>query len=199
MMQFLIDGHRDRVLQRWQTWPELIKGQLLTPLTRYSLNRNFNYAVDNGCFSGFDEEKQKRFVNLLKRDFDFKEFCLFVCTPDVLGCHKSTVEFWHRYKHLSDGYRKAFVLQDGCDWFPDDCYAVFLGGSTQFKDSDYALQLCEYALSCGKHLHIGRVNGFDRYMRFNAIGAHTCDGSGLSRYDHMIDVLKQKWDEHHES
>lgn len=198
MMQFLIDGHRDRVLDRFNTWPELIKGQLLTPLTRYTLNRSFNYAIDNGCFSGFDLDKEKKFKSLLARDFDFKEYCLFVCTPDVLGCHESTVKYWNKYKHLSDGYRKAFVLQDGCNWYPDDCYAVFLGGSTEFKDSASAFDLCKDALNDGKHLHIGRVNGFDRFIKFSELGAHTCDGSGISRYDHMILKLRENWDNYHE-
>ena len=39
------------------------------------------------------------------------------------------------------------------------------------------------------HVHIGRVNNFERFYHFHNLGAHTCDGSGISMYDHMLEKL----------
>jgi hypothetical protein len=40
-----------------------------------------------------------------------------------------------------------------------------------------------------KHIHIGRVNTLKRFRHFDKLGAHTCDGSGVSRFDHMLDAI----------
>lgn len=194
MLQFLIDGHRSRVDQKLQFWPEAIRGQLLTPLTRYHLHSELEYGVDNGCFSGFTKQKEQNFVRLIKRDYEHKHRCLFVCVPDVLHNHIETLHNWFEYSHLALGYKRAFVLQDGCDFYPADCDCVFVGGSNRFKDSQDAYDLCLAALRDNKHVHVGRINGFDRWHIYNQLGAHTCDGSGISRYDHMIVEFKRKYD-----
>ena len=96
---------------------------------------------------------------------------------------------WDDYQHLADGYNKAFVVQDGFDEWPSNADAIFLGGSTSFKDSYEAQQIIEAALDKDMHVHIGRVNGFLRFYHFHCIGAHTCDGSGISMYDASLERL----------
>ncbi len=186
-MKFLIDGHRNRVALRISQWPEAIAGQLLTPLTRYSRGHEI-YAIDNGAYTYFREQQ---FISLLKREFHVKSQALFVAVPDKVGCHATTMEYWHRYKHLCAGYKTAFVAQDGYSGMPLEADALFIGGTNAFKDSQQAVAAVKGALSFGKHVHIGRINGPERFIRFAAIGAHTCDGSGISRYDHMLPAIKR--------
>lgn len=186
-MKFLIDGHRDRVSYRALQWPEGVAGQLLTPLTRYRRGHDV-YAIDNGAFSNFNE---KGFVSLLRREQQVRDNALFVCVPDKVGCHKTTLKLYMELGHLCEGWKKAFVAQDGYDGMPDDAHALFIGGTDSFKNSKDALHAVECALGAGKHVHIGRVNGPERFIRFHNAGAHTCDGSGVSRYDHMILAIKE--------
>ena len=185
-MRFLIDGHRDRVTFRSLQWREGVIGQLLTPLTRYSRGHSI-FAIDNGAFTRF---REKEFISLLKRESANKNTCLFVCAPDKLGCHKTTVEYWHDNKHLTEGWKRAFVAQDGFDGMPDDADALFIGGTDKFKDSSESLQAVKYALYHNKHVHIGRVNTAKRFVLYAEHGAHTCDGSGVSRYDHMLPAIR---------
>jgi hypothetical protein len=185
-MKFLIDGHRDRVSARAAQWPEGVLGQLLTPLTRYRLGHPV-FAIDNGAFSGFDE---RQFRNLLRRQSKNQESALFVAMPDKVGCHRTTLELWEQHSALAAGWRKAFVAQDGFEGAPDNADAIFLGGTTSFKDSDFAAEIVATYLRKGLHVHIGRVNGPERFLKFHKIGAHTCDGSGVSKYDHMILAIK---------
>lgn len=185
-MKFLIDGHRDRVSFRKEQWKDGVLGQLLTPLTRYKRGHDI-FAIDNGCFSGF---REKEFVSLLKREWLFKEKALFVCVPDKVGCHKTTLQMWEDHNHLCDGFKKAFVAQDNYEGMPDNADVLFIGGTNEFKDSLAAYEACVLALLENKHVHVGRVNGLDRFIKYNDLGANTCDGSGISRYDHMILKIK---------
>lgn len=186
-MRFLIDGHRDRVAFRKSQWNEGVAGQLLTPLTGYKRGDGV-YAIDNGAFSNFNE---KKFISLLKRNYSVRKEALFVAVPDKVGCHKTTIALYNRFSHLCEGWRKAFVAQDGYEGMPEDADTLFIGGTNSFKDSQDAYSAVEEALRMGKHVHIGRVNGFKRFIKFHELGAHTCDGSGVSRYDHMILDIKE--------
>jgi hypothetical protein len=185
-MKFLIDGHRDRVALRYLQWPEGVAGQLLTPLTRYSRGHEV-FAIDNGCFTSFREQN---FKALLKREFYVKDQSLFVCVPDKVGSHKETMVLWDQYSNLANGYKKAFVAQEGYEGFPEGASALFIGGTNTFKDSKESENAVKDALAKGLHVHIGRVNGPERFIRFHLLGAHTCDGSGVSRYDHMLPLIR---------
>lgn len=186
-MRFLIDGHRDRVSARMAQWPAGILGQLLTPLTRYRLGHPI-FAIDNGAFTGFNE---REFRNLLRRQTPNKERALFVAMPDKVGCHRTTRDLWDVNAHLAEGWKRAFVAQDGFTEAPVNADAIFIGGTTEFKDSNLAAEIVTTYLKQGLHVHIGRVNGPARFLKFNSLGAHTCDGSGVSKYDHMILAIRE--------
>jgi hypothetical protein len=185
-MKFLIDGHKDRVLLRQSQWFDGVGGQLLTPLTRYRRGSDV-FAIDNGCFTSF---REKEFVSLLKREYEFRESALFVCSPDKVGCHKTTFKMYEDYHHLCAGFKIAFVAQDGYEGMPNEVDALFIGGTNAFKDSQLAVDAVIDALNKNKHVHIGRINTAPRFLKFNQLGAHTCDGSGVSRYDHMLPAIK---------
>lgn len=181
-MKFLIDGSLDRINTRVKQCADLIAGQLLTPLTRYTRVSDV-FAIDNGAFTRF---RQDAFVSLLEREKNVRDKCLFVCVPDRVYCHKTTLSMWQDMSCLCEGWRKAFVAQDGYDGMPCDADALFIGGSDQYKNSAEVLEHVSDARVRGKHVHVGRVNGPERFMKFRRAGAHTCDGSGVSRYDHML-------------
>lgn len=184
-MKFLIDGSSVRIAERRKQANELIAGQLLTPLTRYKKCEEF-FGIDNG---GFKEAKIEGFSRIIKRQYEFREQCLFAAVPDKVENHKETLSMWNDYQHLADGYKKAFVVQDGFDGWPSNADAIFIGGSTEFKDSLEAEQIVTAALKNGMHVHIGRVNTIQRFYNFHCVGAHTCDGSGISKYDDMLRKL----------
>ena len=184
-MKFLIDGSKSRITARRKQADELIAGQLLTPLTGYKKNEKY-FGIDNGGFSG---AKIEGFTKIIKKQYEFRDQCFFAAVPDKVFSHKETLSMWNDYQHIADGYKKAFVVQDGFDEWPSNADAVFIGGSTEFKDSYEAEQIVRAALKNNMHVHVGRINTFDRFHHFHNIGAHTCDGSGISMYDHMLEKL----------
>ena len=184
-LKFLIDGSAVRIAQRRLQAGELIEGQLLTPLTGYRRCEEV-WAVDNG---GFKKAMPDRWARILSRHWELRHQCLFAAVPDKIESHKETLTMWEDYHHLADGYKKAFVAQNGYDGHPSNAQALFIGGSNNFKDSLEVDQVVEEALSGGLHVHIGRVNTFKRFWHFHRLGAHTCDGSGISKYDHMLEKL----------
>jgi hypothetical protein len=191
-MKFLLDVSPNKLEQRLSEFSDLIAGQLLTPLTRYN-NAGGLFAIDNGAFSGF---KKKDFKSLLEREHENKDRCLFVVVPDVVGNGKRTLEIWHLRHNIIHGWPKALVIQDGIEdldipW--SELQAVFVGGNDPWKDSRAVVDIVKTALILDKHIHVGRVNTIKRFVKFEELGAHTCDGSGASMYDHMLeDIAKAK-------
>jgi hypothetical protein len=171
-------------------------GQLLTPLTRYRLrNPALPWAIDNGGYSQFDQEA---FLALLAREDHHKERCLFVSAPDVVASARRTLEIFDRWKDRLDGWKVALVAQDGQDDLPipwDHCDAIFIGGSTKFKCSEGAGQIVRAAKILGKWVHIGRVNDSLRWKHFEAMGADSCDGTGIARFTHMRDGIRGRYDQ----
>lgn len=186
-MKFLIDGSPVKVAEKLAMHPSLVVGQLRTPLTS---NQHWGgtYAIDNGAFTCFDE---RAFVSLLARSEPAQ--CLFVAAPDVPGAAQRTLElFVQRHRWIGADWPVALVAQDGIESLPipwDEMDAVFIGGLDPWKDSRAALDVVRTAKTLGKHVHVGRVNTPKRFNRFAEAGADTCDGSGVSRYDWMLDQI----------
>lgn len=191
-MKFLMDTSPAK-LRGWES--PLIQGQLLTPLTSYATWPG-EYAIDNGAFTRFDA---RRFRALMDRceSKDAKGRCLFVVCPDIVGSARRTLELWdRRSKWIKEGsgWKPALVAQDGLEdmevpW--DELHTLFIGGRDPWKDSQAVLDLVKTAKTLGKHVHVGRVNTADRFQRFAAAGADTCDGSGIARFDHMLENLEK--------
>lgn len=172
-------------------------GQLLTPLTRYRLrDPAAPWAIDNG---GFKEVDVPGLLSLLEREAHHRANCLFVAVPDVIGCARRTLEVFGYWKDKPElaGWRLALVCQDGQEDLPlpwDDIGAVFIGGSTSWKLSKHVEHIVRAAKILGKHTHIGRVNDPARWVHFEAMGADTCDGTGLARYTHMREAVAKRAD-----
>ena len=194
-MKILHDGSAKRLLALKPGHP-VILGQLLTPLTSFCY-LDFPYGVDNGAFSRFDE---KRFTALLTRQQEQRAKCLFVAAPDVVGSARRTLEVFDEWGPRLEGWPVALVLQDGQEDLPVPwrlIEAVFVGGTTDWKLSQAAADLIKTATILGKHVHIGRVNTPARFKHFADLGADTCDGSGVSRYDWMLERISASQFEDH--
>lgn len=168
-------------------------GQLLTPLTRFRLQRpELPWGIDNGAFARFEG---KAFLSLLKREEHHKANCLFVTAPDVVGSARRTLETFAHWKGRLTGWPLALAIQDGQQDMPipwDDIHAVFIGGTDRFKDSDHAIHVVKAAKIMGKWAHVGRVNNPDRFEKFEEAGADSIDGSGISRYSHMREKIASR-------
>jgi hypothetical protein len=168
-------------------------GQLLTPLTRYSLrDAGRPWAIDNGAFSDF---RVAAFRALLEREAHHKERCLFVTVPDVVGSARRTLEVFAGWKDRLAGWKLALACQDGQEdlaipW--GEIAGVFNGGSTNWKCSRHAVQIIRAAKALEKWVHVGRVNGQERFDHFEALGVDSLDGSGLARYTHMRKAIGLK-------
>ena len=168
--------------------------QLRTPLTGYRL-ANVPYAIDNGCFTEFNRKTWDRLLEEAEaKACDFSDPTnarppVFVTLPDIVASAARTLDLFDYFKTYTVGFNRALVLQDGIanhriPW--DDLAAVFVGGSDSFKVSKEARDCAKVAKMLGKWVHVGRVNTARRVRDWLDL-ADSIDGSGISRFDHMLE------------
>jgi hypothetical protein len=160
--------------------------QLLTPLTRFA-NRHpeARFAIDNGAFTKFN---RKGFESLLERERERKHLCRFVAVPDVVASARRTLEVFDYWYELINDWPLALVAQDGQEDLPvpwEHINAIFIGGSTKWKESDHAKAIVKAGKAMDKWVHVGRVNTADRFKAFKEWGADSVDGSGIAQYSKM--------------
>ena len=185
-MRILLDQSPSEIARYQSIYGADLIWQLRTPLTRYRIAEGTPYGLDNGAFSRFDEKTWRR---LLIDAHEIKP--IFVCLPDIVGSARRTLELFRYYKPATNGLPRALVLQDGIGdfdlpWWDFD--AVFIGGSDQFKLHPDAFAAARTAKMLGKWVHVGRVNTAERVKNWIGI-ADSIDGSGISRYDHMLEAV----------
>jgi len=152
--------------------------------------------MDNGAFSGFDAGA---FVRMLEGYHPYQGYQpIFVTAPDVVADAASTRRLWPFWSALIRGLRwpVAFVAQDGLSpsqvpW--DELDALFIGGSTEFKEGPRAASMMAMAKARGKWVHVGRVNGKRRYSMMLKCGADSIDGTGFSMYPDTNIPKAQDW------
>lgn len=158
------------------------------------------WAGDNGGFgNGFDAGQ---FMDMLQ-DFYGRSGCLFVTAPDVIykngiGNAAATRRQWPFWSNVirGAGFPPAFVAQDGLEaqqvpW--DDMAALFIGGSTAFKESEAVRSLCAYAKARGIWVHWGRVNGKRRFELAQIAGADSIDGTGFTWFSDIRIPMVDEW------
>lgn len=189
-MRLLYNGYIDFALRLLHTHSYLCPhfGWLNTPRVNMSYSRlvasRFPIAIDNSAFSGFCEQ---RFFAHIARIYTP---VLWVAVPDVVGNAKKTLAQFHHYKTMVKGGNDqalplAFVAQDGIEdmeipW--DEFACLFIGGSTTWKLSDAAYDLCREGKRKGVLVHFGRVNSLERLNIAYRVGCDSVDGSGFSRF-----------------
>lgn len=159
-------------------------GILTTPSHRgvvQGIKNGMDWAADNEAFTrGFDPE---RFFPWLSMLLPYRDTCLFVAVPDVVGDATATLKsYWRWFQHFS-GWPLAFVAQDGQEDLPfpgDEWRVLFIGGTTEWKIGPGAEACIRRAQEMGKGIHIGRVNWGRRYSHFRSMPGSddwTCDGT----------------------
>lgn len=152
------------------------------------------YALDNDCFTNSkipDWWKTTGEYNWLKMLDKIKYPPMFAVLPDVVSNWGETVSRAQKYipELRSRDIPVAIALQDGCsleaasmlspDWF-------FIGGSKPWKWANV-----ESITEFGKNnfnikTHVGRVNGEVKIRECIRVGAHSCDGTGLARFQNNM-------------
>lgn len=160
-------------------------GLLLTHVSQRNLPNNdgWIWAADNACFTGktWDSSAWLRWLEKMPNPQD----ALFATVPDFVADHKKTLEMWPQwFRQVKDlGFKPAFILQNGCtpDEVPwDECDAVFIGGSTEWKLGIQAEAIVREARKQNKWIHMGRVNSLRRMTIAVHFGCDSVDGTYLA-------------------
>lgn len=150
-------------------------------------HEGFGYALDNGAWTAhqrgepFDVAAFERAVDALGAGADF------IVAPDIVmggGDSLRLTEAW--LPRLVDVAPVLVAVQDGIE--PADVapllgvrVGLFVGGSTEWKEHT-AATWGALGRSRGAHVHVGRVNTARRIHLCAYAGAHSFDGSSVTRY-----------------
>lgn len=151
------------------------------------------WGGDNGCFTeAFNEGV---FREWMEKMIPYRERCLFVVAPDILGDWGKTRTRWNHWHPIISGYGYpvAYVGQDGVEsdnipWGEMGCY--FVGGTDGWKDKADSLALVREARDRGMRVHVGRANTHRRLSAFfkaywvkgdpiDGLPGFTFDGNGI--------------------
>jgi len=144
-----------------------------------------DWAADNGSFiKKFDPDV---FFPWLERMKPYKNTCLFIVVPDIIKDPAETFDSWNRWIKHFNGWPTAYVAQDGQENLPmpSEFNTLFIGGSTEWKTGQGAVDCIKQGQAMGKHIHIGRVNWkrrYDLFAKLDGSKEFTCDGTRV-RYD----------------
>ena len=150
------------------------------------------WGAENENFTkGF---KPDVFFSWLDGMWTFRDKCLFVPAPDVVGSATWTLVQYYAWKSCFQGWPIAYVAQDGQENLPlpGGFEVLFIGGSTEWKLGAGAIACIRRAQAIGKRIHIGRVNWVDRYDHFAGLPGSerfTCDGT-RNRFDGVEKTVK---------
>jgi len=161
-----------------------IFGCITTPMQGNQIPSDAYWIADNGCF-GNGYPGDTIWFEWLRTRIANKSLCHFATAPDVVGDAKATLlrslPWLDKIRDI--GYQAAFVAQDGLEnlsisWDAFD--VIFIGGSTEWKLSSHAKDICHEAKSRGKKVHVGRVNSNRRLnLVTDKFMADTADGTYL--------------------
>lgn len=161
---------------------------LLTP-ENPTPREGLRFAVDNGAWGckqrgeKFDGRKFMRLVDRVGGRADF------VIVPDIVeGGMESLMFSLHWLSKLRTVPHLLLPVQDGMDVFAVGNVlrawpglGIFLGGSTHWKLlTMYGWGMV--AASMRRHYHVGRVNSRRRIQLAAEAGAHSFDGTSVTRY-----------------
>ena len=148
------------------------------------------YAMDSGAWTCYKQGipfDEKAYMHGIERMGDGADW---VVLPDIVGGGRESLEFSERWidkvRHID---LLLIAVQDGMD--PDEVQTlldptigIFLGGTTEFKIKTMRIW-GELARNNDCYYHVGRVNSKRRIRQCQDAGAHSFDGSGVSRFFHM--------------
>lgn len=146
-----------------------------------ALFEGITFMVDSGAFTG--KYKFSEWIHRLRKLRRYRSQCLGVIVPDKPFNWSTTVEM---FRELSTyvrelGYPVALAIQNGVTLSEVkelDFDTVFVGGDEDFKRRQ-CLPVIKWALSAGKWIHVGRVNGGNNLSKYYGY-ASSWDGTTFS-------------------
>jgi hypothetical protein len=160
---------------------------LLSPMSWSMKTAGLPFALDNGAWSAF---QQGRPIDL--DAFERAVECVgpaadWTVAPDIVAGGLRSLDLTEPWLHTLRHLRLVLIaVQDGM--VPRDIQPlirpgvdVFLGGSTEWKLATMQ-QWGEWAATLGVYFHVARVNSVRRIRMAHRAGAHSIDGSSVSRY-----------------
>lgn len=170
------------------------------------LEKGVFWGLDNGVFT--NKFNEKKWLRQLEKLLPYKDTCLFIAIPDIVGDFHGTLKRFFHYKDIVKDYPIGFVSQDGVKieevpWDNFDC--IFIGGTDNHKLGTEAELVIKEAKKRNKWVHIGRVNSVRRILKFWE--ADSWDGTSLGfepskviRFNKavlQVREMKEKMDVHH--
>lgn len=164
-------------------------GRLIQPRNRNRLDEvvasGMWWAADNDCFQGLDPDEYFVMLNQIAAVDTSK--LLFVPSPDVVGDSHGTLALFRAWLPAlrRRGLPAALVAQDSLtpDQVPwGELGALFIGGSTAWKEGEDAEALIRAAQARKVWVHVGRVNTERRLRLLDAIGIDSFDGTQFSMF-----------------
>ena len=171
-------------------------GRLIQPRSGNSIDELANcgmwWAADNDALAGIDPDRL--FAMLDAMATTDRSRCLFGTVPDAVemtatgprGSWEGTLWLFRAWRRAYEqrGIPPAIVLQDGATvesvpW--DEVAAVFVGGSTTWKEGLEAAGIIQAARARGVWVHVGRINSVRRLQLFEA-AIDSFDGGKFSMY-----------------
>ena len=144
------------------------------------------YAVDNGAWTAhqqgtsFDSEAFERCVALAGAGADW------IVVPDIVEGGLDSLGFSLSWLPRLTDHRVLIAVQDGME--PADLegllserVGIFIGGSTDWKIDTMPIW-GRLARLVGCYLHVGRVNTVRRIRLCQRCGAHSFDGTSVTRF-----------------
>lgn len=165
-------------------------GRLIQPRHTSSIEKTsadgIPWAADNDCFQSLDVAAYTRMIDRIEG----LEGCRFVTVPDVVADAPATLELFEQWAPELEkrNLPLALVAQDGLEYLRwaiqwDRIDALFIGGSTEWKEGPAAAELARAARDRGKWVHWGRVNTKRRFDLIVETGAaDSFDGSKFARF-----------------
>lgn len=153
------------------------------------------YALDNGAWGCFQQD----------RDFDARAFrwalsrigdgADWIVIPDIVEGGLESLRFSESWlpELLPVPSVLLLAVQDGMtppdvDHLVSSSIGIFLGGSTDWK-LDTMREWGAFAADKKAHFHVGRVNTTRRIYRCTHAGAHSFDGTSVTRFSCNITKL----------
>lgn len=138
-------------------------------VNRNLIKRGGLWCLDNGIFTG--KFNIKEWLYKLEILSEYKDTCLFIAIPDVVGNSEATLSQFRNYRNMVKDLPVAFISQDGIrkqeskiPWDDFDC--LFVGGTNHHKLGKEGGWIVSEARKHKKWIHIGRVNSISRILKF---------------------------------
>lgn len=155
-------------------------GHLFSPEGQREPLKWMPYALDNGAYSAFTSQTEFDFSawrELLRWAKSRNQQPIWAAVPDKVQDAQATLALWEQHhSEVRSLCRPCLVIQDGMTFgnVPDDECMLFLGGSTEWKESAIEPWSKQYP----GRIHVGRVNDAKRLWKCHRAGVTSVDGTG---------------------